>query len=249
MALARAFTKRTKRPDISQPLPTRAASTRHHGQRINRQEISAPLELISTTNMLSYNAPDIRSRSSSTASGDDSDLSPFSHSSTHSTDASSIESSSDAIEPNHLSGYFKSANRKRSTSTGSYRKSNSSSEDAPPIPQRALSHTKATYNTMLHNRSQAQTTPPNPIALVQGRSSVDMFNGSVDPAHPFGKELEQVNELAEDFGVRDSVVDETQLLSMKGLYRFAAEDYVTEIEGLFGGVFEDTTYGMSVGWI
>ncbi|KAI9743189.1 MAG: hypothetical protein M1835_002936 [Candelina submexicana] len=249
MALARAFTKRTKRPETSQPLPTRAASARHHGQRINRQEISAPLELISTTNMLSYNAPDIRSRSSSTTSGSDSDHSPFSHSSTHSTDASSIESSPGSIEPNHLSGYFKSANGNRSASTGSYRKSNSSSPDAPPIPQRALSHTKATHDALVRSRSQAQTTPPNPIPLFQSLSSVDIFNGNIDPAHPFGKELEQVNELAEEFGVRESVVDETQILSMKGLYRFAAEDYVLEIEGLFGGVFEDTTYGMSVGWI
>lgn len=78
---------------------------------------------------------------------------------------------------------------------------------------------------------------------------MDMFNENVDPAHPFGKELEQVNELAEEYGVRDSVVDETQILSTKGLHRFAAEDYVLEIEGLFGGVFEDTTYGLSVGWI
>lgn len=76
-----------------------------------------------------------------------------------------------------------------------------------------------------------------------------MFNGNVDPTHPFGKELEQVNELAEDFGIRDSVVEECEILSMKGLYKFAAEDYVMEIEGLFGGVFEDTTYGLSMGWI
>lgn len=67
-----------------------------------------------------------------------------------------------------------------------------------------------------------------------------MFSSNADNSHPFGKELEQVNEVAEDFGVSDSVLDEEeQLLRRKGLKKFAAGDYMLEIEGLYGGVFED----------
>jgi len=66
-----------------------------------------------------------------------------------------------------------------------------------------------------------------------------MFNSS-EGSHPFGKELEQVNEVAEDFGVSDSVLDEEeQLLRRKGLKKFGVVDYMMEIEDLYGGVFED----------
>ncbi|KAI9811367.1 MAG: hypothetical protein M1827_005527 [Pycnora praestabilis] len=249
MALVRAFTKRSKHPDISPPSPTRAASARRNGQRVLRHEISAPLELISTTNMLSFNAPDIHSSASSTASGWDSDGSRnlFGMPSAASTDASSIESSSDSVEPNHLSTYFQGPGRSNST-TDSYRKSNSSAEDVPAIPQRALTHTKATHKALARTRSQSQKAPPNSIHT-QGRTSVEMFNGNIESSHPFGKELEQVNELAEEFGVRDSVMDESQILQMKGLQKFGAEDYAMEIEGLFGGVFEDQLFDMGAGWI
>jgi len=67
-----------------------------------------------------------------------------------------------------------------------------------------------------------------------------MFNTSFDSSHPFGKELEQVNEVAEDFGVSDSVLnEEEQLLRRKGLKKFDAGDYMMEIEALYGGIFED----------
>jgi hypothetical protein len=62
-----------------------------------------------------------------------------------------------------------------------------------------------------------------------------MFAGKVESNHPFGKELEQVNELAEEFGVSDvAVFDEEEDLVSHGLMKFGAEDYVTEIQGLFG---------------
>jgi hypothetical protein len=67
-----------------------------------------------------------------------------------------------------------------------------------------------------------------------------MFGINADASHPFGKELEQVNEVAEDFGVSDGVLDEEeQLLRRKGLKKFAAGDYMMEIEDLYGSVFED----------
>jgi len=79
-----------------------------------------------------------------------------------------------------------------------------------------------------------------------------MFNLNTDPVdpHPFSKELAQVNELAEEFGgVREIVDEEELLLREKGLLKFGAQDYLSEIEGLFGGVFEDKLLPNSLGWI
>lgn len=73
---------------------------------------------------------------------------------------------------------------------------------------------------------------------------------SVGSSHPFGKELEQVNEVAEEFGVRDDLFEEEeQLLKERGLLKFEVQDYISEIEGLFGGVFEDKLLSMSPAWI
>lgn len=59
-------------------------------------------------------------------------------------------------------------------------------------------------------------------------------------AHPFGKELEQVSEIAEDYGVKDKlqVIDEEeQELVAKGLCLFRAEDYLAEVQGLISTFF------------
>ena len=70
------------------------------------------------------------------------------------------------------------------------------------------------------------------------------------PIHPFGRELEQVDEVAEEFGVRDSLYEEEeQLLREKGLMKFGVQDYLSEIEDLFGGVFEDMLLPMAPAWI
>jgi len=77
-----------------------------------------------------------------------------------------------------------------------------------------------------------------------------MFSSKVDASHPFGKELEQVNELAEEFGVKDRVLDEEeQYILSRGLRKFAAEDYAMEIGELYGGVFEDRLFSTSSRWI
>ncbi|QDS67847.1 hypothetical protein FKW77_007542 [Venturia effusa] len=56
--------------------------------------------------------------------------------------------------------------------------------------------------------------------------------------HPFGKELMQLDEIAEEFGgaVRDVEREgDARVMRQKGLQRFRAEDYVREIEKLLGG--------------
>jgi len=71
-----------------------------------------------------------------------------------------------------------------------------------------------------------------------------MFSSHVETEpHPFGNELAQVTELAEEYGgqSRMQVIDEEeQELISKGLLKFGAEDYMNEIQGLFMDAFGDT---------
>lgn len=77
-----------------------------------------------------------------------------------------------------------------------------------------------------------------------------MFNTSADLSHPFGKELAQVNEIAEEFGATARLLDEEeQEMMSKGLCKFNVEDYLDEIAGLYGGIFEDQLGSMAKPWI
>jgi hypothetical protein len=252
-SLSRAFTTRrnVKVADISTPMPKRSLTTKHsYPPGTIRNKISAPVELISTTNMLSYNAPDIYpnkspSSSRSSNSGDESDRSPTSVSTPMtSPDTSSIESSPTSLEPNHLSCYFGGPSRQ-----------SASSEEAPLIPQRATSHTKKTAEALARKRSVSRmSSPKNSISsrlsspknsMSVARSSLNMFAANVETVnqHPFGNELAQVSEIAEEYGISQekmSIVDkEEQELMSLGLFKFAAEDYMSEIHGLFISAFGD----------
>jgi len=76
---------------------------------------------------------------------------------------------------------------------------------------------------------------------VERPMSPDMFSCSaVDLTHPFGKELEQLNEVAEELvdTVRDAEMDEDLILmQQKGLTKFRADDYMMEINPLYSDVF------------
>jgi len=281
MSLARAFTKRTKRPqDVAEPLPGRAASTRKPGQAINRNLISSPVQLISTTNMLSYNAPDLPtvspalrhasslSSTSSTSSSrkkslDDSDL----HSSSPElTDASSIESSSPrSPKPNHLSSYFSGAatepfpsaiplepvtvpapvsRPRRTVSTTSLQAKTLANESSPAVPQRARAHSKHAHEQIarqrsLHSMSSTPRGSQEYRASREQRASTEIFRAAVvEETHPFGKELEQLNEVVEEFGGVLAAADmDEDIIFMRhhGLSKFSATDYLSEIQPLFGG--------------
>lgn len=66
--------------------------------------------------------------------------------------------------------------------------------------------------------------------------------------HPFGKELEQVNEVVEEFGGFNMLDDEERILYAKGLKKFSVEDYLVEVEELYGSIFEDTRGPMTTSW-
>jgi hypothetical protein len=204
--------------------------------------------------MLSYNAPDIFPSSSSTSSnsGDDSDRSPSSSSTPlTSPDTSSIESSSPTSpQPNHLSCYFNAASRQSASIDG-----------APTIPSRSPSHTKKNSEIIAKKRSMSRvsgsTGSRGESSTSTARSSINMFSSHVDTvdshSHPFGKELAQVSEIAEEYGISKeklAVVDEEeQELVSRGLLKFRAEDYISEIQGLFMSAFADSRPPMSSMWI
>jgi len=84
---------------------------------------------------------------------------------------------------------------------------------------------------------------------------MNMFSSNIDTVeqHPFGNELAQVSELAEEYGISKeklAVVDEEeQELVSRGLFKFRAEDYVSEIQSLFATAFGDSRPAMSSMWI
>ncbi|MBE7180699.1 MAG: hypothetical protein INR71_05745 [Terriglobus roseus] len=236
MAIARAFTLRGRRtaanktpPASPLPMPQQQSMLERMNSVVDRSKISGPVELISTTNMLSYNAPDvamlrdkrqISSSSSSSASSsmdssaDDSDNSG-NVSSSDLTDASSVDASPISLEPNHLSCYFEAAHQdaaaqkgiKRSASSANAVRKPSSDALAPAIPQRALSHSKSAHLHLARKRSLQSlgAASPSPSAAISRSSSVrsqrsDALTDTVASHHPFGRELEKLSEVAEELG-------------------------------------------------
>lgn len=213
-----------------------------HGT-IKRSAISSPLGLVSSTNALAYSAPNIY------GSSDESDNSmTFSQSSRATTPESDAPS---PMEPNHLSTYFNSAR-----TVSSRRSKDSIDNESPLIPKRMPSHTKKSHQAAARKRSESQTLqqPPNTIhtpPATNVRTSSDMFSSKPDVNHPFGAELAQVNEVAEGFGARDIIImdEEEQYLMTHGLCKFGAEEYIDEVQGLFGGIHNNPFSPFSSVWI
>ncbi|KAL9604827.1 MAG: hypothetical protein Q9219_000275 [cf. Caloplaca sp. 3 TL-2023] len=253
MELARSFTRRNKRQEATVFGPGRATSIRKHDGHVDHSVISAPIELLSTTNVLALNAPDLHTSfanspfSSASSSVDDSDVSLTFSASSRSTspETSSVESSPSPVEPNHLTSYFESP--------GSPFSIESSKVSIPAVPSRAKSHTKITHQAAARRRSNSKTTQP-PVAIhspvLPARSSIDMFSGNPEPDHPFGAELAQVHELAEEISANEATVldQEEQYLIDNGLCKFSVDDYLSEIQDFFG--VHGSPYGpFSTAWI
>jgi hypothetical protein len=95
---------------------------------------------------------------------------------------------------------------------------------------------------------QRMSPPPNSISQpTSGRNSTDVVSRSTISEHPFQKELAQVNEVAEEFGA--VLDDEEREMISKGLRKFGVEEYLDEIAGLFGGIYEDQLGPMARPWI
>jgi hypothetical protein len=265
MSLARAVTKRMKRSDApSLSPPTRSQSVKNPTTQIDRAKISLPVALVSTTNMLSYNAPDIQTMrhvSSSTASTHSSARSRASTVGSTLTDASSVDLSPTSPAPNHLSGYFSAPGKqvRKSASTTSLSKVKEEPVEAiPAIPQRALSHSKRAHERLAAKRSlqsmNSRTSTGSARQSREQRSSVDMFRGTIheEEAHPFGRELEQLNEIVEEFGgvIRDAEAEaDMTVMRSRGLAAFCATDYLKEIQPLFSSRFGVPHQAAPMAWI
>jgi hypothetical protein len=124
------------------------------------------------------------------------------------------------------------------------------------IPQRASSHTKKTHEMVHRKRSMSRMSSGKNSITSFARDSVQMFSANVDSSsgpepHPFGNELAQVTELAEEYGVTGGmqVIDEEeQELMSRGLFKFDADDYMREIQSFFADVFGDSN-SMRTVWI
>lgn len=271
MSLARAMTKRMKRTEVPEKaMPSRSKSVKNPTLQIDRNQISLPVALLSTTNTLVYDAPDLAgmdlaamrnaASSRSTHSTDDSDHSISGRSRASSqgsrdtlTDASSVASSPTSPAPNHLSGYFSASNGKqlrKSASTNSISQvKEGTAEPVPAIPQRAVSHSKRAHVQLAQKRSMqnlgsrgtSMSSRGSLGSLREQRSSMDMFNTATisEEAHPFGAELEQLNEVVEEFsGVARTAEEEADLEQMRkrDLATFCAADYMAEIQPLFSNL-------------
>lgn len=64
----------------------------------------------------------------------------------------------------------------------------------------------------------------------------------MEHSHPFGQELAQVREIAEEYGIDErfhAVDEETQHMEAHGLFKFTAQDYLTEIQCFLADRFTD----------
>jgi len=195
---------------------------------VSKLQISAPVELISTTNMISYTAPTLHnSPLSSTSPSTNGRFFPFAATSpassppTSDAESPSPPTSPTAVRLNHLSTYFSSA------------------PVPPPMsPARSLStrsnFVKRSDSTSSTSPKQRRSQPP-PRVVHRGMD-------------PFGRELAQVSEVAEVYGLRGIGDDEEEFMYEHGLQKFCADDYLREI-GHFGGAFNDEFPRLNPGWI
>ncbi|EXJ55522.1 hypothetical protein A1O7_08450 [Cladophialophora yegresii CBS 114405] len=252
MSLSRAFTKRVRRNVEQQAPMMRSTTVKYAPGTINRSLISLPTELISTTNVQALTAPDIRSTSGSSSesvsSANDSDFCTIDRSFLNNTgsDTSSVASSGPAtpVTPATDSKPFFDL-KQMSPMLPSVM---SPSLDIPALPQRSPSHSKKAHVELSRKLSIQRLSPP-PTSITKPAMR-DAVESSMLSPHPFGKELAQVNEVAEEFGATARILDEEeQEILSKGLHKFGVEDYLDEIAGLYGGIFDDKLGPMSNPWI
>ena len=258
MSLARALTTVRRVRGITseepaQTIPQRSGTLRKTDFRVvDRAKISLPVTLLSTTNALAYDAPDIprvtamvspsTSLSSSRRSYECSE-SGASSATSISTPALSREGSP-VLEAKNSSSYFSTSPKKllidlpEITPLSPVFKEIEIPPTTPAVPSRALSHTKRTHQALARKRSLSRLSgeaQSNTGSRVVSSESI----ASPIEEHPFGAELTKVMEVAEEFGVKDVYIwnEEEQFLMDQGLLRFSAEDYITEIQPLFGMAF------------
>lgn len=299
MSLARAFTTRRAKqspPAVNTETSPQRSKTLKSAVGSIRHKISAPVELIHTTNMLTYSATDIYKTDSplslSTRSDDSSMSSVHTAASSPPTSPDVSSEQNESPEPNHLSTYFTAPTHPDTPPT---------KPAAPAIPQRSPSHTKkGTYEALSRQRSVSHlseqsgrtlSTKPSlsfsrsssasthtsanshgstphhshhtakvPSASIASQPpqsatptppSVQHHKKDYSDSHPFGQELAQVTEIAEEYGIKERlhVIDEEeQELVSRGLFKFSPEEYISEVRGIFATFFVEPRHTAAT-WI
>ena len=279
MSLSRAFTTRRAKgsPDLGDSIKGPHRSNTLHkpsSQQPLRHKISAPVQLVHTTNMLSYNAPDIvpqrPSRTNSQATKttlDESDSMRTAGSTPPTSPDGELHDEGCTPQPNHLSSYFMAPG---SAPAGG-------AADVPAIPKRSPSHTKKTsYDALARkvsvSRMSKESNQSNPSLTFSRSSSTSTTASSTSPisaphtlkqapppipqsfprvapkppsqrppakvdTNPFGAELAQVTELAEEFSISsksrlDVISEDEQYLRARGLAKRSADDYLDDVHTL-----------------
>ena len=194
---------------------------------VSKFQISAPVELISTTNMISYTAPTLYNSPLSTTTVSTSGrffplaASPSS-SHTSSPSSSDAESPSPPTTPtaaggrhNHLSAYFAHPPSPPPMSPARSLSTRSISLNSMG-PQRSVSTSGMPYSGQQQRKSHGP--PPRTLHRSMRRSN-----------NPFGAELAKVSEIAEEFGVRGMGDVDEEFMYSHGLRKYCADDYLQEI--------------------
>lgn len=252
MSLVRNLTRRARghtRGEEAATLP-RSCTVKYTPGTINRAKISLPTALLSTTNVDALNAPDIQKGAALSSTASSSSDSVHSDSDFASIDKGFLgadNSSSSELSPltplTPMSDFDNKDFFSSKTTTGP----SLSAEPTPAIPQRAASHSKKAHVELSKQMSIKRSMSPPPASIPESTASRDtlaMFSSPTQeptaaPSHPFSKELAKVDELAEGFGASLVLDEEEQEMIAKGLRKFSVDDYVAELTGLHGGVFED----------
>lgn len=280
MSLSRAFTtsRRKLGLDIDSATPSFMKRSNTTKAAEFRPKISGPVELIHTTNILTYSAPDLprASRSNSASSAKTSDSDSETVMTAESTPPTSPDVSpgerdcaSPTPEPNHLSCYFQTP-----------KQTVSPDPSAPAIPKRSPSHTKkSTYEALARRSpstrqsrdsdmssasrpgltfSRASSTSTRASSASHMSSAVAQKSAPSTPpaastkeSHPFGQELAQVSELAEEYGNKLKPIDEEEevYLSSRGLAKFSADDYLGLVQSLSNTFFAEHSAAPAPLWI
>ena len=300
MSLSRAFTTRKgKTNNDLDKLPQRASTIGKSGGNA-RPIISAPVQLVHTTNMLSYNAPNIYRghRSNNSVSSTKSTSSP--NSSTHTKSDDDSASQTDTLDSTPPTSPDVSA--ERCPSPGAHRLSDSflippkkytipvpatieeQEGAAPAIPKRSPSHTKknsyeaitrqrstrlskasghstsvsqgsntfsrasstSTAGTSVHHISAqyipkiiTPPTPPMKPLTASLHAHPEQVTTSHKEMHPFGQELGQLSELAEEYGASPEMSEDDHYMYARELQKWSASEYLGEITSLYGNFFPE----------
>ena len=259
MSLGRTITKKRSRYGFGSSSSLDEDSRRYS---VSKHQISAPVVLLSTTNMLSYTAPSLRTSLSqgSISSGSSSSGSPTLRSPLSPSFADDAVRCDLPLPTNHLSAYFASPDQlppSRSQSTRDAPKASlaagrrprhpsmpppPTSSAQPPRELHSAARASGHHQYHHHNHNHSHHSHHHQQQQHQQHSPLPL-------QHPFGAELAQVAEMTEEIAGLSVSDAEEQFMRSRGLQRFRASDYEQEIWLGMGGVFEDQLPSFGAGWI